>query len=114
MKQPKKMVAKFPGTCNVCGKKFDAGTPINWMKGAGAWHDSDCLGDEEREDAVRMQEEQELEQIRFSEEQENRAGNYKPTDNPFPWHNVGEVYNEDLDTLGVINNEDDIETLMSL
>lgn len=31
-----KMVARFPGTCRECGRKFAAGAEIDWTKGAGA------------------------------------------------------------------------------
>ena len=33
--------AKYPGTCTCCGRRFEAGTKINWTKGAGSSH-VDC------------------------------------------------------------------------
>lgn len=30
--------AKFPGTCSRCGRRFQAGAPINWIRGAAPSH----------------------------------------------------------------------------
>lgn len=35
-----KLFAKFAGTCQACGCRFDVGTPIVWSKGIGARHET--------------------------------------------------------------------------
>jgi hypothetical protein len=35
----KRMAARFPGTCTVCGESIKQGSRILWQKGEGAWHE---------------------------------------------------------------------------
>ena len=36
--RPVKIHAKFPGTCRGCGRAFDAGDRVWWLKGVGSRH----------------------------------------------------------------------------
>jgi len=37
------MIAKYPGTCRLCGKPIKEGAKIKWVAGKGAFHDA-CPG----------------------------------------------------------------------
>jgi len=37
------MIAKYPGTCRLCGTPIKAGEKIKWVAGKGAFH-SNCPG----------------------------------------------------------------------
>lgn len=36
----KRMIAKYPGTCRVCGRKFGGGTPVVWYGKGQLEHDT--------------------------------------------------------------------------
>jgi hypothetical protein len=80
----KKIAAKYPGTCDVCGHSIEAGASIWWSKGAPATHEEcvDATGIEQYEPGLNRREAALLTQ---AERDEYAAGRLEDADDKAAW-----------------------------